>query len=816
MPTAPQVVEVAVALPVDKNFHYSVPKPLTIPLKIGHRLLVPFGRRTITGYVVGPGPQRVTGRLKDISDLPDPEPLFGKKQLAFFQQVARLTLSPLGEVIKTALPGGLAPGSRPHLELTDKGADALLVMFSDPKEKLVLETVRELKKVTVTTLLGRLNHQVDNKTVDSMIRRGLLVRRHALKNTGTPKRLERWVMRSVIGADADPETFRARAPMQAVLLELLTEERSWVELKRNGATDSALKGLVRRGLVEICQKECQRLPENCLSFAQQRPDRLTKEQQAAAAALIEAIKKNESRSFLLHGVTGSGKTEVYFRAIEAVLEMGKEAIVLVPEISLTPQLLGRLNGRFPNKVAVLHSRLSAGERFDQWRKIYRGEAPVVVGARSAIFAPLNFLGLIVIDEEHDDAFKQEDGVLYDARLIAELLGELHSGPVVSGSATPSLDIFHRSVVGRVTRLELSHRIERVPLPRFEVIDLRQEQQKPTGIARLLSLSLIQGIERTLAEKSQVILFLNRRGFSSFAQCKRCGKVIMCPSCEVSLTYHREARSLRCHYCGHNRAVPDSCPTCQGNLIMKGYGTQRIETEIDHFFPQAKTMRMDRDTTRGKNTLSRMLSSFSAGEADILVGTQMVAMGHDFPGVRFIGIIDADVALHFPDFRASEWTFQLLTQVAGRAGRRAEQGTVVIQTRDPGHYAIAAAVNHDYRAFYRQEIYYRKTLRYPPTTQMALVRFRTKDQKAANKVGDEIADYLKRMRKNDQSSDWDWIGPAPAPLSKIGDYYRTLLQLRSGDAQELLAAIDRFSAEIKKICLAHKVNYSIDLSPRNIL
>ena len=440
----------------------------------------------------------------------------------------------------------------------------------------------------------------------------------------------------------------------------------------------------------------------------------------------------------------------------------------------------------------------------------------MIGARSAIFAPTTDLGAIILDEEHDDAFKQEEGVLYDARELAEIRAKDAGCPLLLGSATPSLETYSAAQAGDLTLLELTARVSDVPMPRIEPIDLSAERVAPTGIARLLSMALVKGIEQTLAEGRQAILFLNRRGYASFARCQACGLVVECPDCAISLTYHRADDTLRCHYCGHTRPMPKVCECGKGELTTLGYGTQQVERELKHFFDKARVMRLDRDTTRGKDAFLKLLGQFARGEADVLIGTQMVAKGHDFPGVSFIGIIDADVALHLPDFRASERAFQLLTQVAGRAGRRELQGTVVVQTRDPGHYAIEAAIRHDYKAFFEQEAAFRKELGYPPATALCVIRLASEDAELLDRYGETLTGLLETVRESGSAGAWTWLGPAPAAIPRLRGKWRVQVQLRAKTRDTLRDVLRHLEGSAAWDDPPRGMSRIIDLSPRTIL
>ncbi|BAS27435.1 primosomal protein N' [Limnochorda pilosa] len=559
-----------------------------------------------------------------------------------------------------------------------------------------------------------------------------------------------------------------RAPRQRQALEFLLEQESGPVPARELAAragDGAARGLLERGLVEAVPLSLERNP-----YAGWRdptpPPRLSPEQ---AQVLQEASRRLEGGgTILLHGVTGSGKTEVYLRLIETVLARGKQAILLVPEISLTPQAMRRFQGRFPGRVAMLHSGMSDGERYDQWWKVRRGEASVVVGARSAVFAPVRDLGLVVVDEEHASSYKQEETPRYHAREVAVERARRQGALCVLGSATPSLESFLAAEEGRLVRLQLRHRVDGRSLPRVRLVDLRQELKE--GHQGLFSRALEQALASRLERDEQAILLLNRRGYQSFLLCRECGAVVECPHCQVTLTYHKVGHALRCHYCGTEQPVPERCPACgTGELSGLGLGTQQVEEELRRLFPAARVLRMDADTTTRKGAHDQILRRFEAGEGDVLVGTQMVAKGLDYPGVTLVGVIDADTSLRLPDFRGAELAFQLVTQVAGRSGRGVLPGEVVVQTYLPEHYSLQAAREHDYPSFFRRELVYRKRLGYPPLSHLLRLLVQAPAADAAEDEAGALARELKERRRG--GAPYRVLGPAPAPLGRLKDLYR---------------------------------------------
>lgn len=583
---------------------------------------------------------------------------------------------------------------------------------------------------------------------------------------------------------ANPETahheaiqLSRRAPKQAAILSALADfgGAAPVEqvLTRASATHASLKTLIDRGMVVEEYRTVRRDPfeEN---KTVRRSVQLTKSQEIALAKILHSLKQRSHQTLLLQGVTGSGKTEVYMRAISEVVQQGRGAIVLVPEISLTPQTIASFRGVFGDRVALLHSKLSIGERYDEWQRIFHGEAQVVVGARSAVFAPVQNLGLIILDEEHESSYKQDEAPRYHARSVAEKRVEMEGATLVLGTATPDLTSRYRAQA-EGTLLVLPERVEARPMPDSHVVDMREELA--AGNRSIFSRELTMRLSEKFRQGEQVILFMNRRGYASFLLCRECGEVPRCDMCEVSYTFHLP-ESLRCHYCDATRLIPKSCPTC-GSLYLRpfGGGTQKIEEELRRLFPHVRSLRMDVDTTTRKGAHARMIAAFAAKEYDCLIGTQMIAKGLHFPGVTLVGVVSADTGLFFPDFRAAERTFQLLTQVAGRAGRGDLPGDVVIQTYAPDHYAIQAAAEHDYERFYREEMAYRQRVGYPPFGQMVRCLWSGESEDEVIKEADKWGRYAHHIAKG---TSLVVLGPRPAPLSRIKGRYRFHLVLKGED------------------------------------
>jgi primosomal protein N' (replication factor Y) len=545
----------------------------------------------------------------------------------------------------------------------------------------------------------------------------------------------------------------------------------------------------------------------------------TPEQQKVLTSIREAIKSGAYAPFLLHGVTGSGKTEVYLASVEEVLKQDREALVLVPEISLTPQLVGRFQSRFGDAITVLHSRLSPGERYDGWRRIKKGLVNVAIGTRSAIFAPFTRPGIIVVDEEHDTSYKQEEKLRYNARDLALVRGRMDNAVVILGSATPSVESYFNARTGKLTLLELTRRVEGRPLPSIEIVDMKQERLQHPETARELSRRLKETLAERVRQNQQSLLFLNRRGFAPCIICRECGHVFGCPNCSVSLIHHQRVKKLQCHYCGYAIAAPDTCPGCGGiRLNLMGRGTERLEDEVKALLPQSRVERMDRDTTRGKWGHRSVLNRFSASAAGILIGTQMIAKGHDLPGITLVGVVSADSSLNFPDFRAGERTFQLLTQVAGRAGRGDIAGEVIIQTFNPRHYSIEASRKQAYSLFYEEEVKFRKELNYPPFSRLINFRMEGTSRKKAADFSDRLGALAHSLlRKEGRFRDGiELLGPAAAPWEKIKGKYRFQMVVKGSSLTLLRGFASRLISRAPEMIKGSGVAFSVDVDPVSLL
>ena len=569
----------------------------------------------------------------------------------------------------------------------------------------------------------------------------------------------------------DIEIGKIKSEKQKKILQFLKENEGVTvpEIEMfTGGTRAIVKTLKKNGYVEIVEKKVERNPLAHKDIEKTENLKLTEEQQYAFDTISITMQHNEYEQFLLYGVTGSGKTEVYLQLIRGALKQNKTAIVLVPEISLTPQMIDRFISRFnKDEIAVLHSKLSIGERYDEWNKIKEGKAKIIIGARSAIFAPTENIGIIIIDEEHDNSYKSEAVPKYDAKQIAKKIAKENKCPLVLGSATPDLVTYYKASQEKIILLKLTKRANNSKLPDVEIVDLKMELAN--GNRSMLSTSLYNAIQQNLNEKRQTILFLNRRGYSTFIMCRECGYTVKCKNCDISLTYHKTENKLKCHYCGYEEKVVTICPECQSTKIRYfGTGTQRLEQEINKIFPQASTIRMDIDTVTKKNSHEEILNTFKNDNIDILIGTQMVVKGHHFPNVTLVGVIAADSSLNIDDYRANERTFQLLTQVAGRAGRENLDGKVIIQTYNPENFSVQCAKEQDYQKFYNTEIELRKQLKYPPFCDIILISFNSLVEKEIVEVSNKVYEYLKH---NLDGQEFIVLKPMPSPIDKIQNRFR---------------------------------------------
>lgn len=771
---------------------------------MGSYVLVPFGPRRVPGWVTGFENEPPDFAVREIASLLVDEPLFDERGLELARWMARHYVCALQDALRCLLPPGVGRDVETRVAPTASEADGSpSVLSRAPSQRRVYEAMLAIgEETSLEALVERViegDPSASRASVSSALRaledRGLVKIRRRL---GRPSVRERRQQVARLSGERDwadaIEEMEARAPRQAETIEALLEADdglSVADLNR-----SAVSALVEKGLVRVEEERVRRRPTAAGTEGEEtRFLRLTHHQSGAFDRVDDALKRRCHAGIVLHGVTGSGKTEVYLHAIGSALQRGRGAIVLVPEIALTPQMVGRFQARFGDRLALLHSALGAGERFDEWERVQRGEADVVVGARSAIFAPVRDIGVIVVDEEHERAYKQDSPPRYHAVEVAHRRARAHDAVLVLGSATPSLETYHAAEEGLrgLSLCDLPDRIDDRPLPEVEIVDLRGDTLM--GREGTFSQRLRDALSACLGRGEQAMLFLNRRGFSTFVLCADCGFSLTCPDCSVALIYHHSSREMRCHHCDFSVPVPMICPSCESDEIgFRGLGTERVADQMQREFPEATILRMDRDTTSRKGAHAEILRRFGRGEANVLIGTQMIAKGHDFPNVTLVGVLNADTGLNHPHFRASEYTFQLLTQVAGRAGRADKPGRVLVQTYNPDHIAISSASRHDYETFYHHELARRRENMYPPFARLINLTISDEDEAESLGLARRLAVELQELGIKDRCGRMQFVGPAPAPLARLRGQYRHHLLLKGPRIDELREALlDALSA-----------------------
>lgn len=740
----------------------------------GRRVLIPFGTRRRAGVVLGPARQPHEGALKEIDDVLDDRPLVIPEVLELAKWAADYYAAPLSHAVRAALPPGAEAEEKRTPVLTDAGREAL------SGSRVPASTRRTLAAIAAGRTEG-----VSAAVIGRLMREGWVSLKSEVAVGAATPTIE-WVVRAST-SQTIPERYKVQ---HAIWSMLATRPQLPIEAVQAAIPNAreSLHRMAKRGLLSIERRPLTIAASE--AFASVAPPREPTEQQTAALASLEAA-LGETKTFLLEGVTGSGKTEVYLRLIARARQMGRTALVLVPEIALTPQISARFRARFGPEVAVLHSGLTDRERAAEWHRVRRGEAPIVVGARSAVFAPLERPAVVIVDEEHDPSFKQGEGLRYHGRDLAVVRARLSGAVCVLGSATPSLETMQNATSGRYGHLRLGDRVDARPMPAVTLIDLRGKPKEKAvqGIAPsgLLSVELVVALKDTLEKGEQAIVFLNRRGHSTALMCRDCGHVHRCESCAVAMTWHEKRARLVCHYCGAREGILDECLNCASTrLLLAGAGTEKLEEELAAAVPDARIGRLDRDTASSSSRLEAVLAKFGRGEVDVLVGTQMVAKGHDFPGVTLVAVLLADAGLNQPDFRASERTAQLLTQVAGRAGRGQKPGRVLVQTFNPEAPAISAVVGHDYAQFAQAELRERQSAGYPPFMRACLVRVDGEREEEAGR----IASILARAAAPKSGDGYEILGPAPAALARLRNRYRFQFLVKAAKHSEVRAALDR--------------------------
>ena len=825
--------ELVFPLPFRNTFTYSVPKSLEPLAKPGVRAVAPFGKRVLTGFIVATSSStEVKEKIKPVDDILDSKPIFTEKSFEFYKWLADYYLSSLGEALKLAVPYGLDVESKRKI-LSDTDFALKLLDKENDKNSLkskILKVLSERGEINFSHLQRLVQRKNIYSVLSNLEKQGAVTILNELAGAKVKIKKSKFVkLAKPIGEIYShfPEIER-KSPKQISILLFLSKHKGesvplGFLLEKTESPKSSVDGLVKRGLTKVFEKEVSR--DYVEAYTEKKVEfHLTEKQQKIIDEITVSIEEEKFKAFLLHGVTGSGKTQVYIELTKKVLQQNKSALILVPEISLTPQITSRFYNNFGNEVSVLHSRMSLGERYDSWRKILNGKSRVVIGARSALFAPLNNIGVIVVDEEHDASYKQFDSVpKYNARDSAVILAQHHKCSVVLGSATPSIESMYNAKTGKYDLLELQERIDNAKLPRIHLISIsslpagQAGERKKKKMEHIFSKFLLDEIEVRLKKKEGIIILQNRRGFSTQIYCEDCGELEICDNCSVPLVYHINQNILKCHYCGFTKEVPKVCRNC-GSYSLKyfGTGTERIEDEIEFYFPQAKVKRVDSDSISKKSSLSKILMEFGKGEVDILVGTQMVSKGLDFPRLTLVGVISAETTLWLPDFRADERTFQLLTQVSGRAGRSKVEGEVVIQTFNEKSFTLQKVLLNDYAGFYEREITSRQRMDYPPFTRICLIETKDTDNDKAKGAAVDFHKELIAYKKYLQ------ITPVSAALiARLKGQYRYHILVKSSKEKDpgggilRKAVLDSF-IEFNRKSHFRDVKLIFDVDPQSVM
>jgi primosomal protein N' (replication factor Y) len=794
----PLYAEVAVPVHVSSTFIYRLPLPLRTIAQTGSRIVVPLGRKMVTGYIVGllhelrPGTSLQESSIKDAKEILDVIPLVTPELLQLTRWVADYYLGAWGEVIKAALPPGISPNIDQVLSISERGRNEIEKLPLDDTEtnkRRLLQLLAASEETSLAEISNQLPASQATKLVRELERDGLIEIRQRPSTEFVKAKYQRRVRLSATNEKPGVTNGDRFTSAQLRVIEILGQHESLALpelLAKAKVGPSSIATLRKREVVEIFEERLRRDPLGEATFEPFEDYELSEDQQRVLAEIDQPLRTREYAAFLLHGVTGSGKTEVYIRAMRVALSAGRSALMLVPEIALTPVFSRRLRMHFGDRVAIFHSSLSRGERFDEWTRVRNGQAPIVIGTRSAVFAPTRDLGLVIVDEEHESTYRQQDSPHYNGRDTAIVRAQKEAAVVILGSATPSLESFHNANTGKYQYLQLPNRLGNRPMAVAEIIDMRDvltRHQKP----KIFSDELLAAIAETHQKREQSIILLNRRGYSSFVLCRSCGESIQCPNCDVTLTYHRAEKVIICHYCNHRETAPQKCPSCEGKYIYYvGEGTQQIEEQLKKLFPAITIARIDRDTASRRGEFEKALRDFGEGKIDMLVGTQILAKGHDFPNVTLVGVVSVDAGMALPDFRAAERTFQLLTQVAGRAGRGDRAGKVLIQTYHPYHYALRHAAAQDYDGFYQEEIRHRLNHTYPPFVALASLLVHGGD---IVRVKADAMELRKELDRANTERTARILGPAPAPLARLKSEYRVQLIIKCRNRRELRRLID---------------------------
>jgi primosomal protein N' (replication factor Y) len=805
---SPKYAEVALPVHVNQTFTYALPQNMQSVVQPGARILVPFGRKLLTGYVVALQSEPDDNlEIKEAEELIDVVPLITPDVLELTRWVADYYAAPWGEVLRAAVPPGISQSIDQVISLTDAGKAELARISGDqtPTQKhQLLKLVAENGELKLRNAARQMGQPQALNAARVLEKAGLLELKQQRRNALAKEKLQRVVRLTNIDVEGETEAQRRiSAELRKANGNLPVKEL----LRLAQVSESAIKTLQKKGQLEIFHESVRRDPLAEALLPAPGSHKLTEQQSAALREIELQIGKRNYATFLLHGVTGSGKTEVYIRAMRTALAAGLSAMMLVPEIALTPVFSRRLRTEFGDRVAIFHSSLSSGERFDEWTRVRNGEARMVIGTRSAVFAPVTDLGVVIVDEEHEATYRQQESPHYNARDTAIVRAQKAGAVVVLGSATPSLESFQNSQLGKYRYLSLPDRIGKRPLATARIIDMRSvfaQHSKP----QIFSETLLEAIKETRARGEQSIVLLNRRGYSSFVLCRSCGESMQCINCDVTLTYHRSERVIVCHYCNYRRPAPQVCPNCDGKYIYYvGEGTEQLEDLLSKLIPELRMARIDRDTTAKRSVFEKSLFDFSDGKLDTLVGTQILAKGHDFPNVTLVGVVSVDAGLALPDFRSAERTFQLLTQVAGRAGRGDRPGQVLIQTYHPEHYALLHASAQDYQGFYGEEIRYRQNHSYPPFVALASLLVHGVE---LGKTRDTALELRKELDIANPERECRVLGPAPAPLARLKGEHRIQLLIKSRSRRRLRTVVDAaMSALVARGLNTRSINVEID-------
>jgi primosomal protein N' (replication factor Y) (superfamily II helicase) len=817
--------QVVFPLPFRNTFTYLIPEELNYSVKVGVRVVAPFGKRVLTGFVVDLSKtSSLKEKIKPIRDVLDENPIYDRTDLKFYEWISEYYISSLGEALRNSVPYGSEVESKQRV-VSEKDFCEKLLNQEKKKTSIRAKLLTQLSLKEVHSI-SQLQKEVKNKNIYSLLRLLEKIGAVTLLNeidkakVGIKKaKFVKLILKVDLIYGLMPELEKKSSKQVVILLELISAKEPVALselLDKTKTSASTVNSLEKKKIVEIFDKEIERVYSETYK-EESKKIILSEEQKKVISRIDESIDKNIFETFLLHGVTGSGKTQVYIELAKKIIEKGKSVIILVPEISLTPQITSRFFNYFGNLTAVLHSRMSMGERYDSWRGIVAGKYKVVIGPRSALFAPLKNIGLIVVDEEHDQSYKQQDITpKYQARDTAIIRAQLSKCPVILGSATPSVESMYNALGGKYNLLELKERIDNAKLPKIKLVDVTIERKKKK-MESIFSRELLDEIGERLKKKESVIILQNRRGFATQVFCNDCGEVVTCPDCSVSMVHHINKNILQCHYCGIVQPAPKACSVC-GSIALKffGTGTQRVEDELDYYFPNAKIERVDSDSINRKGKLGEILNSFRKGEIDILVGTQMVSKGLDFSNVTLVGVIAAETSLWIPDFRADERTFQLLTQVSGRSGRSEKEGEVIIQTQNQKHFVLQKVLANDYKAFYEKEILLREHGEYPPFIRIALIELKDEKEDRVRSAAKEFFGYLQKNGKG-----LKYTPPTEAIIYKIKGQYRFQILVRSHKKVDpsgkiLRSAILNSFTEFNQKTRFKDVKLIIDIDPQSII